>query len=112
MQSIPDTPIAPPRTRRTAEDSKRFILACALRLANSVGIKNYSSTELAAECVLTHSNIFYHFSNMDYLREEVMRLAIETANVGVIAQGLAMKCPIANTAPDKLKRKALSSLNN
>lgn len=100
------------RIRRTAEDSKNFILSKALGLADSVGIKNYSSTELAAECDLTHSNIFYHFDNMDFLREEVMRLAIASANVGVIAQGLAMKCPIANTAPEKLKRKALSSLNN
>jgi hypothetical protein len=102
----------PKRTRRTAEDSKNFILSKALSLSEELGIKNFSSIQLATACDCKHSLVFYHFVNMEFLREEVMRLAVAQSNVNVVAQGLAVRDPIANTASDKLKKQALSSLKN
>lgn len=101
------------RTRRTAEDSKSWILLNAMALSETLGIKNFSSTQLAIACEFSgHSSVLYHFGSMEVIYDEVMRLAVQQSNVNVVAQGLAQRDPIANTASEKLKKKALSSLIN
>lgn len=100
------------RIRRTAEASKISILENALDLAEELGLGNFTSKDLSERCNCRHTNIFYHFGNMAYLRQEMMKLAIERRNLPVLAQGLVSKDQIARSAPDALQKQALKSLTN
>lgn len=101
------------RTRLSQEERKSSIIDGATKLSEDQGYKNFSSLELATELGLQgHSLLFHHFRSMDAIRDEVMRKAIQDENLKIIGQGIAGEDPIANAAPERLRRKALSALKN
>lgn len=99
------------RVRFSPEMRKASIVARATEMAEEKGYKNYSSLELAKACGLRgHSLIFHHFSSMDHVREEVMRKAIADENLKILGQGIANDDKVAQSAPERLKLRAVNAL--
>lgn len=94
-------------TRLSVEDRKLQILQHAMRLSEIHGFTGFSAPDIARSIGCGHPLIFYHFGNMDNLRADLMRLAVSTKNMLVLAQGIVARNPIALAAPESLKKQAL-----
>lgn len=86
------------------------ILDIALDLCDEVGLYNVTRIELADRCGISPSLIGHHFGTMVKLRRQIIRKAIVTERLSVIAQGIALNDPHAKKAPEELKTRALASL--
>lgn len=98
------------KKRALPELRKENILACALGLSEKKGYLNLKSEELAEAAGITHPNIFRLFGTMAQLRKDIMRKAVKSKNLKVIAQGLAANDPHAKKADAELKTEALKCL--
>ena len=95
-----------------AAQRRSHLLTTALMLAKSGSYAQITQGELSKAADVSRGTITYHFDNMDCLRVEIMREAIRTNDYEVIAQGLAVKDPIALTAPETAKANAAAFLRN
>lgn len=86
------------------------ILKAALELAKRRGYNCITRDEIAERAGVPSSLIAYHCGTMDNLRRDLMREAIRTECLPVIAQGLAVRDRHALKAPEDLRRRALQSL--
>ena len=89
---------------------KERILAAALDIAKTSGLAAVSGKKIAAALGVGRTNVTYHIVSMHELRCDVMRQAIETEELTIIAQGLATGDPIAQEAPEALRRRAVEML--
>jgi len=103
--------VTPSYERKKPEDRKREILNAAVDLARKVGYTALRRADIAqaAGCsagLITPS----YFPTMLDLQNAVMREAVRLRIPEIIAQGLAIKDPIARQAPEYVKRNALELL--
>jgi AcrR family transcriptional regulator len=89
---------------------KEEILAAAIEIAKVSGLAAVSGKKIAAALGVGRTGVMYHIISMHDLRCDVMRIAIETEELAVIAQGLAVGDPIAQEAPEALRRRAVEML--
>lgn len=89
---------------------KEEILNAALDIAKTSGLAAVSGKKIAAALDIDRTGVMYHIVSMHELRCDVMRLAIKTEELTVIAQGLATGDPIAQEAPEGLRRRAADML--
>lgn len=93
--------------RLDPKDRKKAILDKAVELAQEVGYQNVTQAEVAERAGVARSLITHYFKCMDELKREIMRDAIKWELHDIVLQGLAAKCPVASTAPLRLKAKAV-----
>lgn len=86
------------------------ILNVALMLAEQRGYTAITRDEVAEAVGVRGPLLHYYFGTMKQFRRELMRWAILTRNLRVVAQGLAVDDPQAVQADDDLRRLALDSL--
>lgn len=98
------------QTRMKHEARKEDILEAALPLAVQLGYANVTRNHIAHAIGVSGTTVQYHFGTMAQLRRAVMRLAIHTRCLAVIAQGLSAGDEQAKKAPPELQREALDSL--
>lgn len=96
--------------RKLAADRREEILAAALQLAAEGCYKTVSRQDIAERVGLTAQAIQHHIGTMDTLRRDIMRAAIRTECLQVIAQGMVYKDPHALKAPAELLERARGSL--
>lgn len=89
---------------------KADILTAAVNIAALSGLHSVTRAAVAAAVGCNDSLVSYHFGTMCQLRRDLMRKAVRDKNVGVVAQGLAMRHPVAQKAPEELKARARRSL--
>lgn len=89
---------------------KDDMLTEACRLAANKGYKSVTPTTLADAMGCAHSAISYYFNTIPQLQRDVMRHAIRTENLTVIAQGLADGNSHARKAPVELRRRAVEAV--
>ena len=89
---------------------KGEILEAAIKLAKTEGYGHISRRQIADLAGTSPPLITRYFSNMDKLREAIMREAIRIRALHVVAQGLANGCPIAKAAPERVRLDALASI--
>lgn len=99
-----------PQKKLDAKARQTQILTSALALATKSGYSGLMRTEIAAHAGVAPSLISYHFSTMPDLLRAVMREAVRTECLPVIAQGVAARNPHALKAPSELRERALLSL--
>lgn len=85
-------------------NAKQQILEAATKLAEKSCWLMITRTEIVNG---TSGALNYYFGSIAGLREEVMLNAIATGNHRIVAQGLALRHPMAVGAPAKLKKEAL-----
>lgn len=86
------------------------ILAAALDLAARVGYANVTRDAVAQRLGIASSLIPYHIGTMTAFRRAMVREAIRTECLPVIAQAVAAKDKHAQKAPEELRTRALQSL--
>jgi len=93
--------------KMSSEDRKLQILQHAMKLSEIHGFTGFSSLDIAKAVGCGHPLIFHHFGTMGNLRSDLMRMAVQTKNMLVLAQGIVARNPIAVAAPESLKKQAL-----
>lgn len=96
--------------RMVGKERQGQIVTAALKVAERDGFSKVMRDAVAREAGCSTSLIFNYFKTMPQLRRAVMRAAVASGNLKVIAQGLALKDPRAISAPPELKERALASL--
>ncbi len=86
------------------------ILAAALKLAEKVGYSQISREAVAKASGVSAPLVTYHMGTMPEFRRKIMREAVRTECLPVIAQGLALKDKHARKASEELRARALQSL--
>lgn len=84
------------------------ILAAAITVAKAKGYTHITRKDIAEHAGIPETLVSYHCGTMDSLRRDVMREAIRTECLPVLAQGLVARDRHAAKAPDELKKKALA----
>ncbi len=90
---------------------KEEILAVAVAQASKVGLNGLRRDDVAKAAGVANGLVSRYFNTMLQLRRAVIRSAVHTENLALIAQGLAMREPEAMKASDELKKKALATLS-
>ncbi len=96
--------------RMTADKRRDQILDAALEMVSQDGIQNLRRQELTEHLGISKNLINHHFGDMDALREEIVRLAVERRHLRVIGFAIAAGYATALDADDDLKEAALQSL--
>lgn len=99
------------KKRQKPDDRKYQILTAALAVAERPGgFSKLTRESVAKEVGCAEALISRYFGTMIAFRRTVMRSAILTENLSIIAQGLAHGDSHAQKADESLKRKALETL--
>ena len=99
-----------PTPRLKPTERRRQILDAALKLAEQGHYMTVYREAIAAEVGIAGPTIHYHFTTMAKLRRAMMRQAVTTECLPVIAQGITSKDSQALRAPMELRARALASL--
>lgn len=89
---------------------KEQILTAAVAQAAKLGYQNVTREAVANAAECAPATVSLYFNTMAQLKRAVMRAAIHTRVLPVVAQGIALGDPQAKKAPDELKAAALASL--
>lgn len=89
---------------------KETMLKLAISIAQRKGYSNVTREELADKMKCAESLVSYHFGSIPKLHREIMKAAVDQQNLKIIAQGLVSQDPIAQSAPKKLKKHAMSQM--
>jgi AcrR family transcriptional regulator len=93
-------------------DRQEQILTEALRQARALGYQNIQRAAIADALGVAHSLVNRYFKTMPDLKRQVMRAAVRTECLPVIAQGIALKDRHALKAPPALRERAIASLQS
>ena len=96
----------PDRADAQRRERREKLFAAAFETAEAVGYQSISREAVALRAGIAHGAINHEFRTMAGLREELMREAIRTGRLTIIAQGLACGDPIAKEAPQDLRTAA------
>lgn len=88
---------------------KLELLALGLALAEKEGIQNVSRAKLAERSGMSEALLSYYWTATGF-RADLLAAAILRENLTVIAQGLALRHPIALGAPLALRQAAAATL--
>ena len=98
------------QTKLHPADRIAQILDAALVVASKVGYARLTREDIAKRADVPASLISYHLGTMPALRRKIMREAIRTECLPVVAQGLAIRDRFALKAPEALRQAAIQSL--
>lgn len=88
--------------------TKSNILKQALKLARKKGFDKIKMPEIAEAAEVVNGTIVVHFTNMDKLRRDLLRFAVEKEDLTVIAQGLVANHVVTRKIDRDLKERALT----
>lgn len=92
------------------EHDRADLLDSAYRMATTQGLFSLSMTEVANASGFSRGTVNNYFTNLDGLRGEVVKLAVQHENLKVCAQAVASGMACADLVPDKFRQAALKSL--
>lgn len=90
--------------------SKEHILQTAYKMAQRDGFASLTRDGVAAEAGVAMGSVNHHYGTMQSLRDAVMRQAVESEELDLIAQGIALGDPIAKSVDIDVKLKAVDHL--
>lgn len=91
-------------------DRKADILAAAITAAEKCGFGAVRQKDIAEQADCAFGLVTRYFNTMKQMRRAIMREAVRTKNLKIIAQGLAIADIDARKAPPELKVKAAKLL--
>lgn len=101
---------SPAFERFPGAERKAQILAAAMRLARKKGYRAITRDAVAKEAAAAQGLVNLYFGNMAALREEVIKEAVKTEDLKIIAQAIANADRHALKAPPALRKRALAAL--
>lgn len=96
----------PNETAQALAERKDAILAAAVEEAKEQGYQWITRDAVARRAGVGAGSVNVAFGTMRDLKRAVLRLAVDTRIVEIVAQGLADAHPIAKDAPSDLKQEA------
>lgn len=97
-------------TRLDPKVRKQEILTAAVKLAKRIGYNSIERDAVADLAKVSPPLVSKYFNTMSNLRTEVMREAVRLEIPEIVAQGLAVSCPVAKDAPIELRKAAAATL--
>lgn len=97
------------RTRMQPAVRREAILAAALECAERYGYNDMTREQIGAAAGCSGPTVQYYFATMDTLRRTVMRAAVRTERLAVIAQGLVRGDRQAQRAEPDVRRRAMAA---
>lgn len=99
------------RLRLLPDNRKADILAAAITIAEKRdGWRSLTRNRVASVAECSEALVSRYFGTMQDLRAAIMKHAIKTKNLRIVAQGLAADDPQAKRAKPELKSEALKTL--
>lgn len=111
-KEVGDSPgtFAVTKTRADPELRKDSILNSAMILAEKIGYNRLTRAKVAEAAGVSESLVSKNFGTMDQLKNDIIRRAIKTENLKIIAQGLASNNRHTKRVSSDLKHRALACL--
>lgn len=97
-------------TRLKPSDRKDALLSAAVAEANAVGFGQMTRSGIAARAGVAPGLVTHYFETMPKLKRAVMRHAIHTEELGIVAEGVVTRDANALKAPPELQARALASM--
>lgn len=91
-------------------DRRTEILDSALRVAEVVGYKHLTRVQVANNAACAESLVSAYFGTMEKFRRTIMRAAVKSGNLPIIAQGLVAGDPHAKKADESLRKQAMAAM--
>lgn len=98
------------RTRRDPYSRKAEILSAAVKLAKKKPFNTIKRGEVAEAAGVSLSLVNHYFGDVNGLHAAIMREAVRSEHLAILASGIAAKHPAARRAPKKLKDRALATI--
>ena len=99
------------KKKRLKPDIRRgLILQAALDLAEKGNYTDITREEIAKQADVSVGLVTRYFGTMPQLKRDVMRAAIRSQLLPIVAHGLAIQDPHALKAPPELKQRAAALL--
>lgn len=98
------------KKRASPELRKESILRSAVHLAEKIGYSKVTAVGVGEEAGVSHGTVLHHFGTMVQLKNDIMRHAIKTSNMVIIAQGIVAKDKRAMKVDPQTKEEALKCL--
>lgn len=92
------------------QTTRTHILKSCLALSAKEGYRTITREQIATHADVPPSLVSYHLGTMIELRRHVMREAIHTENLAVLAQGLIIKDKHALKAPAEMRSSAIDAM--
>lgn len=109
--TIGDEKAFPVSKKRTSPELRKdHILTVALKLAEATGYTKITAVQIADAAGIAHGTVLKYFGTMAQLKNDVMRKAVKSGNLKIIAQGLSVGDRHAKKVSDELKADALKCL--
>ncbi len=93
-----------------AKIKKHDILLVALNLAENIGYTKVTRDSIARAAKVAMGTVTNQLGTMKQIRRSIIRQAIRTQNLTVIAQALVNKDPLVSKLDPELRRNALESI--
>lgn len=107
----PDTPAPVPTTepnRRLAPDTRQAdLLTIALTIARNEGFHAVTRKRVAQAARVSPGLVTFRFLSTDLMREAVMTEAVRIGDLSIVADGIALRNPLALAAPLEMRMAAL-----
>lgn len=99
------------RKRRLKQDERRAeILDAAVAVAKDQGFSNITRDAIAARADVVGGLVTHYFGTILNLKRDIMRYAVRTEILSIIAQGVAIGDKHALKASPDLRKRAIESL--
>lgn len=76
-------------TNKPNDTSKPTILSAAVKLANDMGLHQFSRVDVATEAGVGESTVSYHFGTMPELRTAIVKHAVKREMLKILADARA-----------------------
>lgn len=96
---------------RLRADRADKVLAAACKIAEKYGLAYVTKRVVSDHAGCATGTVLNAFGSMTALHDAVLREAIKRPMLRTLAQGLAAGHPVAQSAPEDLKRQALAAVS-
>lgn len=98
------------RKRLEPLDRRQQILDAAIDQAREQGFQNVTREGIARKAECSDGLVSSYFNTMSQLKRALMREAIRSEVLEIVAQGLVVGDPCAKKAPEELKKRAIGAV--
>ncbi len=103
--------MVPKNTKLARPVRLQSILAAALDASERKGYNKVTRADIAKVAAMTPSLVAYYLGPMHALRQQVMQEAVRQERLAIVAQGIALRDPVAMQAPALLRQAAVSHMS-
>ena len=96
--------------RMKPDDRRSAILSAAVSAATNVGYVALTGRGVATASGVSLGLVMHYFKTTEELKSAIMQYAVDNRILSIIAEGLAIRDPIALAAPTNVRAAAIETL--